>query len=303
MSGLATRDARKGKPAGAGNGAPGDGRVSDHLQQFRQRGYAVIKGVFDADEVAALRAAFDRVYATGLRHPTSYRHQNVYYRIGQDPALGRVLRLVQWPSYFDPTLAAIRTDRRLFDIVAPILGRDIKQIINQMHWKPPGAAVSEFGYHQDIRFRRPREAYRNPARSYVQTGIAIDPHRRDNGAMTFLPGSHDRGEVTLPGRGPIMNSPLSDADLAAAGLDACGREDLILEPGDVGIWSLFTVHGSHPNRSTIDRRVYLNGYVRAADCDRGEWAFRDGRPCVLGQPALVHYDDLYTRPEPHYVTE
>ena len=42
----------------------------------------------------------------------------------------------------------------------------------------------------------------------------------------------------------------------------------------------------------------------AANCARGEWAFRDGRPCKLGhQQALVHYEDLHTRPEPHYVED
>jgi hypothetical protein len=41
--------------------------------------------------------------------------------------------------------------------------------------------------------------------------------------------------------------------------------------------------------------------VIAENCDRGEWAFRDGEPCALGEPVLVHYDELYERPEPHYV--
>ena len=45
----------------------------------------------------------------------------------------------------------------------------------------------------------------------------------------------------------------------------------------------------------------MNGYVTAANSDRGEWAFRDGQPCPLGEPVLVQYEDLHTRPEPHYV--
>jgi hypothetical protein len=51
----------------------------------------------------------------------------------------------------------------------------------------------------------------------------------------------------------------------------------------------------------MDRRFYLNGYVVAENCDRGEWAFQGGEPCPLGEPVLVHYEDLYARPEPHYV--
>ena len=75
----------------------------------------------------------------------------------------------------------------------------------------------------------------------------------------------------------------------------------LLEPGDLALWSPYLVHGSGANRSNHKRRFYINGYVRAADCDRGEWAFRDGRAVPLGpQPALVHYEELRERPEPHY---
>jgi len=63
------------------------------------------------------------------------------------------------------------------------------------------------------------------------------------------------------------------------------------------------VHGSGPNVTSDDRRFYLNGYVRAADCDRGEWAFRGGEPVALGAPNLVHYDDLFQRPDPHYIKD
>jgi ectoine hydroxylase-related dioxygenase (phytanoyl-CoA dioxygenase family) len=272
-----------------------------YLEHYREHGYAVVRGVFAPSEVAELAAAFDRLYARGLTYPKSFRHQNVLFRVAGDGTGGRVVRMVQWPSYIEPVLARYRTDPRLLAILAPLLGRDLKQIINQMHWKPPGIRGGEFGYHQDIRFRRPRAAYRAPATSYVQTGIAIDPHDARNGAMTMLPGSHRRGELQLTADGRVMDRALSDADLRALGLDPAAKVDLCLEPGDVALWHLYTVHGSGPNRSDRDRRFYLNGYVIGANCERGEWAFRGGAPCALGEPQLVHYDDLHSRPEPHYV--
>jgi ectoine hydroxylase-related dioxygenase (phytanoyl-CoA dioxygenase family) len=275
-----------------------------YLDDYRQSGYAVVKGVFRPDEVRELADAFDRVYRQGLTHRASFRHQNVLFRVAEDVERGRIVRMVQWPSYFEPVLARYRTDRRILAILAPLLGRDLKQIINQLHWKPPGAG-GEFGYHQDIGFRRPRTAYRMAEISYVQTGIAIDPHRPENGAMTVLPGSHKLGELafekTGERNGRVMDRSLSDADLAALGLDPASTVDLCLDAGDVALWHLHTIHGSGPNLSHGERRFYLNGYVTAANCDRGEWAFRDGAPCPLGEPQLVHYEDLYARPEPHYV--
>jgi len=275
----------------------------DYIAFYREFGYAVIKGVFGPGDIRELGEAFDRVQARALSHGGSFRHQNVFFRVAQDRALGRIVRYAQWPSYFDEVLARFRTDRRLLEIVAPLLGTDLKQIINQMHWKPPGAEMVEFGYHQDIRFRRPRSAYRAPEQSYVQTAIAIDPHRRENGAMTLYPGSHKLGELAFPERGRVMDRAKSEDDLLAMGLDPGNIVDLILDPGDVAFWNLNTIHGSGPNTSRMDRRVYLNGYVRADACDRGEWAFRGGEPCPLGDPVLVHYEDLHSRPHPHYVDD
>jgi ectoine hydroxylase-related dioxygenase (phytanoyl-CoA dioxygenase family) len=159
----------------------------------------------------------------------------------------------------------------------------------------------EFGYHQDIRSRRPRTAYRAPAMSYVQTGIAIDPHRPDNGAMTVLPGSHSLGELAFATDTRVMDRALCDDDLRALGIDPSIKVDLILDPGDIAFWHLHLIHGSGANTTTGDRRFFLNGYVIANNCTRGEWAFRHGKPCRLGEPVLVHYEDLHTRPGPLYL--
>jgi ectoine hydroxylase-related dioxygenase (phytanoyl-CoA dioxygenase family) len=190
----------------------------------------------------------------------------------------------------------------LFAILEPLIGRDLKQIINQMHWKPPGAAMTEFGFHQDSRSRRPREAFRDLANSYVQTGIAIDPHTTENGAMVICPGSHRLGELPFDPSKPSMETALDPADLKRLGVDTANTKVLELNPGDLALWHVHTLHGSGPNRSKIDRRLYINGYVIAQNCDRGEWAFEDGVPRLLeGEPVLVHYEDLHRNPGPMYV--
>jgi ectoine hydroxylase-related dioxygenase (phytanoyl-CoA dioxygenase family) len=277
--------------------------IGQALAQYRAEGYAVLRGVFGPAEVAEMAAAFDRHWAHGMGYPQSFRHGNLLYRLGRDESLGKILRLVQWPSYGDPVLERARRDPRWLAILEKLIGRDIKQIINQLHWKPPGAAGAEFAFHQDARFRRPAAAYRNLATSYVQSGLAIDRHRVGNGAMRLYPGSHLLGQKELAGPGPVLDQAMGDAQLAAAGLDPSKLVDVELDPGDVALWNLYTIHGSGPNASADERRFYLNGYVRAQDCDRGEWAFRDGVPCPLGAPVLVHYEELHTRPEPHFLED
>ena len=274
-----------------------------YLARYREDGFAVVKGVFTADEMAELAEAFDRIYAEGMRHGRRFRHGNTFYNVTQDDNIGPVMRIMQWPSYVDEVLDRFRLDKRMLAIVEPLIGRDLKQIINQMHWKPPGAAMAEFGYHQDIRSRRPRWAYRDPANSYVQTGIAVDPHRRENGAMVLFPGSHLLGELPLARECKIMDTALTGKYIEDFGLSPEMGVDLDLDPGDVALWHVYAIHGSGPNVSSIDRRLYINGYVVAQNCERGEWAFRDGEPCALGDPVLVHYEELHQRPEPHYVED
>lgn len=269
-------------------------------EAWRREGYAIVRGFFSAAEVAAIGAEIDAVHAEGIAHGRSFRHGNLFYKIGQG-ADEPIVYMVQWPSYHRRALDAVRRDPRFAALLAPLIGRDIKQIINQLHWKAPGAA-GDFAWHQDLRFRLPAECYRELATSYVQTGLAIDPHRPESGGMTFVPRSHLHGDLDLDTSADVLGRAMQDAALEKVGLSAADAIQLELEPGDLVLWNPYLVHGSGTNRSDHRRRLYINGYVRATDCDRGEWAFRDGRPVPLGaEPALVHYEALRERSDPHYV--
>ena len=273
----------------------------DYVQFYKDNGYAVIRNVFAPSEIAELARECDRLKEESARHHASFRHKNLLYMIVEDSRLGRILRFVQWPSYHNEILARYRVDPRFLEIVEPLIGNDLKQIINQLIWKPPGAEHSNYGYHQDSRFRRPAVAYRNLGTAYVQTALAIDPHGSDNGCVKVYPGSHELGDLDLRAEGSVYETRLEDSVLREKGLDPGKLVDLILEPGDVALWGPHVIHGSGPNLSNIDRRSYLNSYVVANDCDRGEWAFRNGEPWELGEPVLVQYVDLYQRSEPHYI--
>ncbi|PJI42493.1 phytanoyl-CoA dioxygenase family protein [Ferrovibrio sp.] len=271
-------------------------------QTYARDGYAVIRGLFSPAEVAEIAQGFDRMQTAGLALGRSFRHGNLLFRLGDDPHLGRILRMVQWPSWRDALLDHVRLDLRFAAVLRPLIGDNLKQIINQMHWKPPGAAKVEFAYHQDSRFRRPAHAFRDLANSYVQTGLAIDAHTRASGAMRVIPGSHLMGDLGLGADGPILDQTMQDDTLRAVGLDPAAALDLELAPGDLALWSPYLVHGSGVNVTAADRRLYINGYVRSMDCDRGEVAFTHGRPQPLGlRPALVHYEALHEKPEPHFI--
>ena len=90
-------------------------------------------------------------------------------------------------------------------------------------------------------------------------------------------------------------------DLKDLKLDHLPVVPLELAAGDVAVWHPFLLHGSKSNISALNRTSYLNGYVKAENCDRGEWGFKNGEPVPLGEPQLVQFEGLYERPEPHYI--
>ena len=285
---------RRDEPAGA----------EADLAHYWRDGYAIVRGFFSSSEIGEIADALEQLHDEGIAHGRCFRHGNLFYNVarerdGSEP----LVRMVQWPSYHQPVLNRVRLDRRFAELLGPLIGADLKQIINQVHWKAPGA-LGDFAWHQDSRFRRPAEAYRNLATAYVQTGLAIDPHSPESGCMRFVPRSHLSGDLGMDCSELVLGSTMNDAALAAAGLGASQVIDVELEPGDLALWSPYLVHGSGKNSSDHRRRLYINGYVRAGDCDRGEWAFRGGEPVPFGpEPALVHYDQLRERPGPHYIDD
>ena len=275
--------------------------VRADLAHYWRDGYAVVRGFFGAPEIAEIAGALDQLHAEGVAHGRCFRHGNLFYNVAREcPGSEPLVRMVQWPSYHQRVLNRVRLDSRFVQLLEPLIGSDLKQIINQVHWKAPGS-LGDFAWHQDSRFRRPSCAYRNLATAYVQTGLAIDPHTSESGCMRLIPRSHLAGDLNMDSSQLVLGTAMMDAPLEGVGLRGEDAVELLLEPGDLALWSPYLVQGSGKNTSDHKRRLYINGYVRAVDCDRGEWAFRKGQPVPFGPaPALVHYDDLHARPEPHY---
>ena len=249
----------------------------DYVEQYWDQGYAVLRGFLPRTALGELQAETRRLYAEGLKHPTTYRDRNLLFEILPDSFRGqRYLLQAHWIAWISPYFEQLRRSEPYRRLLAPLLGDDIKQVAQQIHWKPPGAERTGFRFHQDLRFRERQDAFRDLMTSYITTGLAIDPATRENGCLRIIPESHKLGYLGLSDDGPLMKGVTEDGTLRAAGLDPAAIVDIELEPGDLVIWSLLTVHGSNINRSDKDRAFALSSYVQAANSERGEWAFRDG---------------------------
>ena len=276
--------------------------MQDITAELRTEGFCIIRGFLPPEEMQQVRLEADRMYQEGLKHHATYRDRNLLFEVLDDPRAGRrVVLQAHWTPWISPYFERLRRDERYLRVLEPLLGRDIRHITHQIHWKPPGAKYTFYRYHQDARFRNPA-ATRNLLAGTVTTGLAIDRQTAANGALRVIPRSHLRGYLGLSEDGTIMTGETPDADLRRVGLDPDSAVTCEMEPGDLLLWTLYTVHGSAPNRSELDRCFMLNSYVRAADTERGEWAFRAGVSTPLGpEPEICKYEQLRARPGPFYI--
>jgi ectoine hydroxylase-related dioxygenase (phytanoyl-CoA dioxygenase family) len=273
------------------------------VSQLEADGYAIVRGFLSPEETAQISAETDRMYREGMKHHATYRDKNLLFEVLDDPkANRRVVLQAHWTAWISPLMEQMRRSDKYFAVLEPFLGRDIKQITHQVHWKPPGAKYTSYRFHQDARFREGNIKDFNFLRSTVTTGLAIDRQTVENGALRVMPGSHRLGYLGLSDDGAIMVGQTQDDELRRAGLDPSNIFTCEMEPGDLLLWTLFTVHGSAPNVSDYDRRFMINSYVRADDSERGEWAFRGGVSTALGlEPAICKYEQLRERPGPFYI--
>ena len=212
------------------------------------------------------------------------------------------LRRLSSPDDKHPTYWAFASETMLPDVVADLVGPDVKFHHSKLNfkWAKGGEEVK---WHQDISFW-PHTNY-----SPCTLGTYIYDCGTEQGPLGVIRGSHE---------GPLYNQYdesgewvgcLSDADAAA--LDLSKAVYLEGPAGSVTIHNCRTIHGSKPNLSDVPRPLLLNIYA-AADAFpythnplhskynqgvvRGEparWAHHDPRPCLLPPDWSGGYSSIF----------
>ena len=227
-------------------------------EAFFDRGYVIVHDVFAGDEIAEMRAAFDRLEAIAhrLRQTCMYGGSKFVLDTTSGPDGNphtRIHRIV-WCGAVEPVLARYGSDSRLTKAAARLLGStEMNQLINQAHFKLPHDGV-EFPWHQDSTHRRyGQREWRdvNGRGSYVQIVTAIDDGTGENGPIRLIPGSAKLGHL----------EPLRDGELPRDCFDPCRAVSAVLPAGSILLFGPYTIHASSPNRSSCPRRVFINGFA------------------------------------------
>ena len=233
------------------------GAVADsQVQEFRERGYVVVRGLVSAAELEPMLAS----YLAAARGERIVPGWNDGMQPGQIVQLGDPSAKLGWRDmpYFE----------RICTIARALGGDDMVLAYDQMIYKQPGQET-EVLWHQDAGYHWQGSA----SERGITCWLALVDVTGDQGTMTFLPGSHRHGIVphhSAQDRNPIGGALEAEADTGAA-------EQVEYRAGDCSFHHGRTLHYTGANRTDRPRASLSSHFwpLDSARRDAPEWATPD----------------------------
>lgn len=262
----------------------------DDIADFDRDGFLVLERCFDDRELAAMRAAADRILELAINSSVALgmRHPRTDAKLLDD---GRMtMRKIQPVNDLEPVIAAIAADERLLAPMRQLMGDEpvlmeeklnYKQTVDTRHvelgflrtssFSAVGseAGLEGFHLHHDWGYYR-HQGY--PGNT-LSSAVSIDDCAA-RGPIRVIPGSQ------------LLDVPLADPDpasgsgiVAEGAIDTADLVPIDAPAGSVMLFHAKLVHDSEPNRSGLPRRVmiyshYPRSHDPAADPDRRNGARR-----------------------------
>jgi 2-aminoethylphosphonate dioxygenase len=220
--------------------------TEDRQRDWRERGFLILRDLFDSAEMESLQAESDRLL-TDRRDLIS--PQNLRCRYMAHHETGELLFEVFDPvNDISPVCQRFSADRRIISVIECLYGEPACLFKEKLIFKPPGS----LGYqlHQDIPW-----AWNGFPQTFLTVLIPIDPSTEENGCTEVFSGYHT-GFLSQDAAAYMLPDDV---------VDPTRRTPLLLNPGDIAIFHGLTPHRSDPNRSSQMRRVLYVSYNALSD--------------------------------------
>ena len=206
-------------------------------------GCVIVRGLFDAEETALLRAAIE---TDPLLKASLYERKD---------AQGHATRIALWNEPGDSVYGLAARSERVVDTMQELLGAEVYHYHSKLTAKEPydGGA---WEWHQDYGYWY-HNGCLHPDMGSVM--VALDRSTRENGCLQVLRGSHRVGRVNhSSGKGAGAGEQVGADMQRVAWMQA--RHELVhveLEPGDGLFFHANVMHRSDQNRSPHRRWTVL----------------------------------------------
>lgn len=218
------------------------------IEEYRQKGYTILRGVFSSEEVAAMQAECTRLLELPLVDPDNLRTP-----FGDLPDGSSIVERYDPVIDVSPLFAAIVADERILAPLRAIFEDDALLFKDKIIFKLPG--MSGYKMHQD-------QAYWQicPADDILSVSVQIDGAAAQNGAIELFSGYQH--ELMTP-EGEIRG--LNESEKAQ--IDASRGQRMDTQAGDILIFHSLTPHQSGPNTAEVSRRSLYLSYSAARSGD------------------------------------
>ncbi|HET6382118.1 MAG TPA: phytanoyl-CoA dioxygenase family protein [Armatimonadota bacterium] len=214
-----------------------DALMQGIIDQFHQDGFALVKGVLDLSEIAALRTAIDDIFADPA---AMERHRHGFPFVAA--------RLWTGPEIF----GAMAQREPIYSLVAAILGPGHEIVGMNAIRNGPGVAISRWHVDDVLEFPLPESVPRHDPRIqmpvlWLSVQIALsDIEELEYGPGQFVPGSHYAGHHPPEGDNPVFE----------------GREpvSVLCRAGDLYLQNHQCWHRGAPNESNRTRYILQQQY-------------------------------------------
>lgn len=215
--------------------------------------------VEDAVSPAELKALQDQVAAwageAAARGENFGETADGRHRFDLAPASGdtpATLRRVNNPAEVSDACMQVMASSRMTDMVADLVGPDVKHHHTKINQKLPGTAT-EVGFHQDF----PYTPHSNT--DVVTVLLMLDDMTAENGCLEVVPGSHRRGQISLYQDGTFTGTISTDEieKVRPAVRPVTGRA------GSACFMHTLLLHGSAANLSDKPRGLFISVYSAA----------------------------------------
>lgn len=220
------------------------------INDYHQDGFAVVRGLFSAEEVARYRDHYMH-----LRHAGTYPGDSAGVDIGSADPLKKYPRMIHMHRWDDLSLKWM-IDDRLRRCMAALLGQEPYAVQTMLYFKPPGARGQAL--HQDQYYLKVQPG------TCMAAWFALDTCDEENGCLQVVPGTH-----TLP----ILCTTEADTSQSFTDVTVPLPENMkpvpvIMEPGDVLFFNGQLIHGSFPNTSANRFRRALIGHYIVGEAEK-----------------------------------
>ncbi|MBL8344841.1 MAG: phytanoyl-CoA dioxygenase family protein [Rubrivivax sp.] len=220
---------------------------AEQQAHWQREGWVLVRGCFDAEETAILRAAIEQDPQIA---------GSLYDR---RDAEGRATRMATWNHPGDSVYGLAARSRRVVDTMESVLGGEVYHYHSKLTAKEPleGGA---WEWHQDYGYW-----YHNgcPRPDMGSVMVALDHATRENGCLQVLSGSHLVGRVE---HGIVPGEQVgADPQRVAWMLERLPHVHVEMAPGDALFFHANVMHRSDANRSPNRRWTVLFCFNTAAN--------------------------------------